>query len=519
MKAKWNVFKWPIFLWRSARKLASVVRLNVQKSIRIQLILTFAFCLLASIVSYAVAHALFGEMNKEAYIDYSSGREQIKSAATELGEILGGQVAVDMIDGDIVIESKEDPDNQKLSEQDVHNIIEQYGDYHDEKFFIVDLDGDVLFKTDNVTETKVDLHQLISKAQAAEDGENEDKEFVYFYPVDIQDQKAYLVVSGLPEPEIMYYSVYNPLLLAVPFIVFIMLFYFLTKKKMRYIEELAKGLKEISKGNLGFRVKQKSRDELGTLAVNINHMTEALERTIEEERRAEQTKNELITNVSHDLRTPLTLIMGYLRLLKDKNYKDEQNLQNYVNIAYRKSESLKVLIDDLFEYTKLVNRGIQLEKQNVCLNDLLEQLMEELVSYVNSNELELTSAFPREKLFVHVDVDKMIRVFENLLANAIKYSTKPGEIKVAMKEKDGLAEVCVTNKGEPLSQSELSRLFDRFYRVDESRSSENGGSGLGLAIAKSIVELHNGHVWAESENEEIRFYVQLRLVNKNVNAV
>jgi signal transduction histidine kinase len=280
---------------------------------------------------------------------------------------------------------------------------------------------------------------------------------------------------------------------------------------MKYIEELARGLREISKGNLNYRVAARSRDELGSLATSINLMTAELQLTLEEERRAEQTKTELITNVSHDLRTPLTLIMGYLRLLKDKNYESEAQADTYLNIAYSKSEKLKSLIDDLFEYTKLSSKGDTLKLDAVYMNELLEQLLEEMVSYAEDNELNLVRAFPPEKLKVNVDADKMIRVFDNLLTNAVKYSRKPGTVKVLLFREADHVLVRISNNGTPLPQEDLDRLFDRFYRVDASRSSETGGSGLGLAIAKSIIDYHGGDIWAESEGDEIRFWVKLKL--------
>ncbi|MNI16295.1 Sensor protein kinase WalK [compost metagenome] len=250
---------------------------------------------------------------------------------------------------------------------------------------------------------------------------------------------------------------------------------------------------------------------MGSLAVNMNHMAEELQRTIEEERRADQTKNELITNVSHDLRTPLTLIMGYLSLLKDKGYESEQDAKGYLQIAYQKSEKLQSLIEDLFEYTKLNNQGIPINKERICLNEMLEQLTEELISMAEENKLTLSKSLPSERLMLDLDPGKMIRVFENLLTNAIKYSDQPGEIKLTIIKDNGYAKVCLANRTSNFCTEELPRLFERFYRVDGSRSSITGGSGLGLAIAKSIVDAHDGLIWAETAEEEIRFWVKLKL--------
>ena len=292
---------------------------------------------------------------------------------------------------------------------------------------------------------------------------------------------------------------------------FVILFYLMTRGKMRYIEELAQGLLEISKGNLNYRVQQKSEDELGSLAGNINHMAKELQHKIEEERKAEKTKNELITNVSHDLRTPLTSIMGYLRLLKDKRYDNPAQLEEYVNISYGKAEKLKSLIEDLFEYTKLTGDTIKLNRQVVSLDEMLEQLMDELVPVCEENDLTLVKTFPPEKVMVHVDVDKTVRVFENLLMNAIKYSDKPGTIQIRLLKAGNKVTVTIENKGEPIPQEDLHNLFERFFRVEKSRSEATGGSGLGLAIAKNIIDLHEGEIWAECEENWIRFSVRLEM--------
>ncbi|WJH32358.1 ATP-binding protein [Paenibacillus sp. CC-CFT747] len=397
--------------------------------------------------------------------------------------------------------------------EDARSFLQRHIELSQYKIMVLDLDGKVLLKSKDARETTVDLHNLFTNAlEARNNPDNLRREYTSFYPIDLDGQKGYLVVSGIPQPTIYYVRDGSPLSIPFSIAVFILLFYLLTKRKMKDLERLTSGLLEISRGRLDYRVKQNSRDELGSLANNINRMAEELQRTLEEERRAERTKNELITNVSHDLRTPLTLIMGYLRLLKDKNFEDEKQADSYISIAYGKSEKLKGLIDDLFEYTKLTNHGIRMHQERVCLNELLEQLIEELVSHAEENQLQLIRSLPAEKLNVSIDPDKMIRVFENLLTNAIKYSHKPGTVKVTMTpDPDGYALVTVVNQGDPIPADELPRLFDRFYRVDAARTSSAGGSGLGLAIAKSIVESHGGEIWAESEEDEVRFCVRLKL--------
>lgn len=243
-------------------------------------------------------------------------------------------------------------------------------------------------------------------------------------------------------------------------------------------------------------------------------MTESLQQQIEKERLNEVTKNEFITNVSHDLRTPLTSIIGYLTIIKSKEYESEKQLDEYVNIVFSKSEKLKLLIEDLFEYTKVSNKGIKLNKRLVVLNDLINQLIEEFMPIFEEHNLEIEKEMAKEKITISIDPDKIVRVYENLLMNAVKYSLKPGKIKVKIYKEDNNAVVCVQNKGQNIKKEELGFLFERFYKADKSRTSDNDGTGLGLAIAKSLVEIQGGSIWATCDEDDIRFFVSFKCLEK-----
>ncbi|MGV8980676.1 sensor histidine kinase [Clostridium sp.] len=298
----------------------------------------------------------------------------------------------------------------------------------------------------------------------------------------------------------------------ISFLSFLIIFYFITNKKMKYIEIISIGLLEISKGNLDYRIEKYGSDELGILADNINYMAKELKTKIENERKAEKTKNDLITNVSHDLRTPLTSIKGYLELIKNKKYTQENQLDQYANISYNQAEKLELLINDLFEYTKLANNAVVFDKQNITLNELLDQLIEELVPIFENTTVTISKEFVKEKVIVNVDPNKVARVFENLLVNAIRYSLKPSQIRVILTMEDGFSIVSIQNKCEKISEDSLSKIFDRFYRVEQSRSSNTGGSGLGLAIAKSMVELQQGFIEAKYAEGYISFNVKFKIV-------
>ncbi|GGI44529.1 two-component sensor histidine kinase [Paenibacillus marchantiophytorum] len=505
-----NRFPFTFFPFNLLRKLIILIQTlykitmgQVERSIRMQLMLTFIICLLAGSMTYGICSNLFGEMRRAAVIDYKYGIERIDSEARSLvNELTSLQNQRDLSGGG------SSGGRPEFFENHVNRM-------NDQKFkvLVTDLEGRVVFRSQNAAETNVEIHNVIGNAMNARtDQDYGRKEFSSFYPVNYLGQKSYLIVSGIPEPHITYQKGESPLSLLSAVAVFILLFYFMTQKKMRHIEELAGGLRIIATGNLDYRVIERSQDELGSLARDLNFMVEDLQKRIEEERRNERLKRELITNVSHDLRTPLTLIMGYLRLLHDKGYETPEQASGYISIAYHKSEKLKLLIDDLFEYTKLSNRDEPLYREGIAINELLDQLLEEFVTPAEEQQLTIIRTIPKEKLLVRIDVDKMIRVFENLLGNSLKYSLKPGAITVSLRHDYRYVTLQVSNQAELLSDDALHQLFDRFYRVDASRSSNTGGSGLGLAIAKSIVESHEGAIWAEQSGGQIHFFVKLKLI-------
>lgn len=481
----------------------SLVRERVGKSIRMQLMTTFIVCLLSAMVVASVTDNYLSELNRYPVIDYYNGASAIDDEArtilqnlTEYGE--------------------ENKEYSGLEWEEYVTDILTNGDMGT-KALIVDMDGNVLYRSENASENHVDLHNIIRNAMNTRIDSYRDQErteFISFYPISLNDVRAYVIVSGLPEANIVYHngnSGFVPVILG--FATFILLFYFATQHKMKYIEELASGLLEISKGNLDHRIVGKSDDELGSLANNINFMAEELKNKIEEERKAEMLKNELITNVSHDLRTPLTSIMGYLNLLKDKKYKTVDEAKQYLDIAYGKSEKLKILIEDLFEYTKVTNQGIKLSLEKVYLNELIDQLTEELVPMLEEKRLVFKKEFSKEKAIVLADTDKMVRIFENLLTNAIRYSKEQAEILIKTTVGEKYITICLENKGEPISPEDLDRIFDRFFKVEKSRTSNSAGSGLGLAISKNLIILHGGRIWADCQGDTIQFFVELNKVS------
>ncbi|MFM1651047.1 sensor histidine kinase [Brevibacillus sp. B_LB10_24] len=301
-----------------------------------------------------------------------------------------------------------------------------------------------------------------------------------------------------------------PVVFALTAIVFFVIYVvLLSRGTVKYLVEITRGVKQLSHGNFDLQIPVKSNDELGDLAENINRMSRQLQSSIAEERLAVQAKNELITNVSHDLRTPLTSMIGYLRLIEDDRYKDEVELRYYVNIAYEKTRRLYRMVEDLFEYTRVSYGQVRLELSPINLVELLGQLAAEYSLQLRDSQMEIQLAFCEDKVIITADGDKLMRVFENLIANAIKYGREGKKVEIAVSRDDNMVVIDVVNYGSPIPEAELPYLFERFYRVEKSRSAETGGTGLGLAIAKSMIELHQGSIAVSSSAAKTVFQVKL----------
>jgi signal transduction histidine kinase len=282
-------------------------------------------------------------------------------------------------------------------------------------------------------------------------------------------------------------------------------------KQLLYFKLISQSIEKLSEGQFELDLPVKKRGTLSEMAQNLNRVKGQLEVLIEEEKRAIRTKNELITNVSHDLRTPLTSIIGYLRLIEEDQYKDEVELRYYIDIAHEKAKRLNLMVNDLFEFTKINNREAVLKPVRFSLQELLRQLSAQFIPELKAAGMKLELHAPEAEIMLHADPDKLMRVFENLISNAIKYGIDGKRIDLFIEENEPSAVVKVANYGEPIPAQALPLIFERMYRIEQSRSEATGGTGLGLAIAKGIVELHRGEITVTSNEKETIFQVCLPL--------
>ena len=296
-------------------------------------------------------------------------------------------------------------------------------------------------------------------------------------------------------------------------LVFSAAFLLLQYRSMKYIGKISSAMQSISEGDLNTRVEVVGDDEFSAMAANLNKMVEDIRDLMDREREAERTKNELITNIAHDLRTPLTSIIGYLELLRSgQNAVMPPELEKkYIDIAYTKSKRLEKLIEDLFGFTKMTYGKMAMKVGQVDIIKLLSQLLEEFYpSFAEKNlTYELSSNVPAK--VIAADGNLLARLFDNLINNAIKYGADGKRILVKVHAEDEIVAVSVVNYGHVIPEQELPLIFNKFYRVEQSRSSSTGGTGLGLAIAKNIVEMHGGAIQVESDLNGTVFTVKLKV--------
>lgn len=302
-----------------------------------------------------------------------------------------------------------------------------------------------------------------------------------------------------------YMDLYILLAIAIVFLIVLKIY---LRGFTKYFNEINKGIDTLIDENSGDVVLS---SELVATEKKINHIKHTLEQRKLAAELSEQRKNDLVVYLAHDLKTPLTSVIGYLTLLRDENKISEELREKYLSISLEKAEHLEDLINEFFEITRFNLSNITLEYSRVNLTRMLEQLTYEFKPMFLEKNLKCELEIAPDTM-IKCDVNKMQRVFDNLLRNAVNYSFDDSTIHIAVKQNGENLCIQFTNCGNTIPKEKLVRIFEQFYRLDVARSSRSGGAGLGLAVAKEIVELHNGTITAKSENEQIEFTVTLPLL-------
>ncbi|MGN0353860.1 MAG: sensor histidine kinase [Muricoprocola sp.] len=299
---------------------------------------------------------------------------------------------------------------------------------------------------------------------------------------------------------------YKYLFLGIGFLLLYFIFYrIVVKLLLHYLGSIEGAIDAIQKEEEG---SVKLERELKPIADKLDTLKVTLKNKEMERITSEQKKNDLVVYLAHDLKTPLTSVVAYLTMLDERKNMPEEDREKYIHVTLEKANRLRELINEFFEITRFNLQDIVLDKKQLNLSMMLEQLADE--SYGMLREKYLTcSVHTDDNLMVLGDPDKLARVFDNLLRNAIAYSYTDTEIRIEAYKMNGEIVIRFTNHGHEIPQQKLQAIFEKFYRVDNARSSQTGGAGLGLSIAKRIVELHGGQIEASSEWEYTTFTVYL----------
>lgn len=281
-------------------------------------------------------------------------------------------------------------------------------------------------------------------------------------------------------------------------------------RKISDLDKIINGTDEIVKGNLSYTIKEKGKGNFAKLAHNINNMKTGISKAVESQMKSDRLKSELITNVSHDLKTPLTSIINYVDLLKREDLSKEE-LQGYIGVLDRKTQRLKILIEDLFEASKMASGAVELNMEKVDVAQLLTQALAEFDEKIKASTLTFKVNIPHHKAYATLDGKKTWRVFENLIGNILKYSQERTRVYVTLEESEDRIIITMKNISAYEMDFDVDEIFERFKRGDASRATE--GSGLGLAIAKSIIDIQGGTLNISIDGDLFKAAIELKKYN------
>ena len=324
-----------------------------------------------------------------------------------------------------------------------------------------------------------------------------------FYMEDESKISIFLVLNTTSSESIFYefIAVEIGILIAILIITNGMLTFFMSKSIVKPLEKLKNGAVLIKNGNLDFKLSSSENDEIGELSRVFEEMRFRLKESLELQLQYENNRKELISNISHDLKTPVTAIKAYIEGIRDGVADTPEKMERYVNTIYKKAVDMDRLIDELFLFSKLDLKKIPFNFEKVELSDYLNDCIEELRFDLEKKNINITFVNElKETSYVIADREKLKRVIMNIVENSVKYiNTSVGKIDIIINENHEYVYVSFKDNGMGIPKKSLQYIFDRFYRADSSRNSNTGGSGLGLAISKKIIEEHGGKIWAESD--------------------
>ena len=390
-------------------------------------------------------------------------------------------------------------------EQDLKNMdMNNSGNiqkYMDEKFsmlyfiFIVHKDGRII-ASNNKEIKSIDSHEIVDGKKTFEFLNTHRDNLVKITRCDYLKEGCYIYIGyGKLEK--------GNIVGIMTIIVFIIIFFLSIWRRISYVSKIKSTVRNITEGNLSYPVPLKYKNELRELAEDINYMASKIEKQ-------EKNRNEFLTNIAHDLRTPLTTILGYINMIKNDKYESKDELNSYINIVDKRGIYLKNMLEDFFEYSKLSSKDIILEKKKIEVNELARQIFEEEEEEFTEKGLKLLLDLSREPIHIESDPNLFLRAVNNLLVNALKYSKENTIVQFGVDKETFnnrfYAVLWISNiPYDSISHNDLENFFDRLYKKDLSRQEE--GSGLGLSIVKNIIKLQGGFVKVYGEGDSLVFKI------------
>ena len=436
---------------------------------------------------------------------------------TTIGERTYTQFNTDTMDAmvEIFYLARQEPD--MLGDQETMVEIESSIAYYQMLMYVIQ-DGQMIYKSMN-SPSGLDAEEFLNGLDYSspeveqagpygfdgitlKDGDN--PYFVMRHDLNVVEaEETYVyIVYDVSIFESMGHRVYGHVFLGVGIfnlIVIIIMITIINQNIIKPIRKLEQATEDVRQGNLDFSIATQSNNELGRLMNGFDRMREALKESLEQQMAYEENRKELLSSISHDLKTPITSIKGYVEGIRDGIANDDEKRSRYLEVIYNKSNDMDRLIDDLFLFSKLdLNRlpfDFSIVKAKGFFGDSKDELHTDLekMGFVMTYDEAL-----RENTRILVDQQKIKRVINNVIGNAVKYSTDKARIDIRVYEDDSKVVMAIKDYGKGITEEALDRIFERFYRADSSRNADVAGTGLGLAIAKQIMEQHQGTIHAES---------------------
>lgn len=479
-------------------------------SIRVKLILTYALLVLISVFVLVFSGVAIVSTLAAKTVDAVLVEDDLGVVMTDVIDLLAELKQADLYD------------EEKLADPDYIKSLSQRADFYSGGL-VVKYDNQV-FSYDGLPDS-ADFYQSLVKTTGYRNAEDSDRDvdyksegrdhhsqmfsynkrhyFYLDYNFDLKgkDVQYFFVidttkVKGISsETSGLFYKV----ILAILLIIMTPLIVILTNDIIKPLRKLEEGAHQIREGNLDFELQSKSKNEIGRVITTFDKMRSELKLAIDKQIVIEENRKELISSITHDLKTPITAIKGHVEGILDGVADTPEKLQKYLGIIYRKSVDMDRLIDDLFLFSKLDLNRLPFEMKSVDLGPFLLDIINDLKMEWETDYQTITVNLPKETMPVKMDLLQMRRVVMNILQNGIKYMDKETKhLDVTVENLESEVQIRISDNGIGIDASHLEHVFDRFYRVDESRSLETGGTGLGLAIAKQIVKQHQGRLEATS---------------------